>query len=174
MLLGTELNICDYDGNIDMPEKTLAKMDIAIASMHIPCIKPGTKEQNTQAYIKVMENPYVNIIGHPDDARFPVDYLALVQAAKEHGVLLEVNNNSLDPRSTRQGGAKNVETMLRYCMQYETPVVVNSDAHTDMLIANHLYAEKIMESVGFPEELVVNRSVNELKKYLKRYEKISL
>ena len=43
-----------------------------------------------------MKKPYIDIIGHPDDGRYPVDYLALVQAAKEYKILLEVNNNSLD------------------------------------------------------------------------------
>ena len=50
-----------------------------------------------------MKNPYLHIIGHPDDARYEVDYLALVQSAKEHRVLLEVNNNSLDPPMRQTG-----------------------------------------------------------------------
>ena len=67
MLFGVELNILNQDGEVDMEENLLKKMDIVIASMHIPCFKSGTKEENTQTYLKVMENPYVNIIGHPDD-----------------------------------------------------------------------------------------------------------
>ena len=45
LYMGTELNIMDYEGHVDMGEKTLEKMDIVIASMHIPCIKrePGKK-----------------------------------------------------------------------------------------------------------------------------------
>ena len=97
LYMGAELNIMDYEGHVDMGEKTLEKMDIVIASMHIPCIKPGTREENTNAYLEVMKNPYLHIIGHPDDARYEVDYLALVQSAKEHRVLLEVNNNSWIP-----------------------------------------------------------------------------
>ena len=53
--------------------------DVVIASLHIPCIKPGSIEQNTNALIKAMDNPYVNIIGHPDDSRYPVDYEKLVK-----------------------------------------------------------------------------------------------
>ena len=43
----------------------------------------------------VMKKPYVDIIGHPDDGRFPVDYEVLVQTAKETKTLLEINNSSL-------------------------------------------------------------------------------
>ena len=168
LYMGTELNIMDYEGRVDMGEKTLEKMDIVIASMHVPCIKPGTREENTNAYLEVMKNPWVNIIGHPDDGRYPVDYLALVQGAKEHGVLLEVNNNSLDPRGNRRGGPENVRTMLKYCMEYQVPVVLDSDAHVDTLVGFHKYAWEILEETNFPEELVVNRSTEELKKFLHR------
>lgn len=172
LLLGAELNIMDYRGRVDMEEKTLKTMDITIASMHIPCIKPGTREENTNAYLEVMKNPYINIIGHPDDARYEVDYLALVQGAREHGLLLEVNNNSLDPRCTRVGGEENIRTMLKYCQEYQVPVVVNSDAHTDTLVGNHCYGEKIIEDMGFPQELVVNGSVQELKKYVNKFKNL--
>ena len=43
-----------------------------------------------------MKNPCVNIIGHPDDGRYEVDYEALVQGAREYGKVLELNNHSMD------------------------------------------------------------------------------
>ena len=168
LYMGTELNIMDYEGRVDMGEKTLEKMDIVIASMHVPCIKPGTREENTNAYLEVMKNPYLHIIGHPDDARYEVDYLALVQSAKEHRVLLEVNNNSLDPRCGRQGGEENIRIMLKYCREYQAPVIVNSDAHTDTLVGCHDYVQRILDEMGFPEELIVNRNVDEFKKYVNK------
>ena len=66
LLKGIELNILDFDGTIDMDEAVLQRLDLAIASLHMPCIKPGTKKENTQVFLKVMENPYVDIIGHAD------------------------------------------------------------------------------------------------------------
>ena len=58
--MGCEVNIMDYDGNIDLKEYGLKGCDVVIASLHIPCIKPGSIEQNTNALIKAMDNPYVN------------------------------------------------------------------------------------------------------------------
>lgn len=66
VLRGIELNIMDFDGTVDMDEKILSRLDIAIASLHTPCLAPGTKEENTRACLKVMENPLVDILGHPE------------------------------------------------------------------------------------------------------------
>ena len=70
-------------------------------------MKPGTKEENTEAYLNVMKNPYVNIIGHPDDGRYQVDYRALVQGAKDYGKVLELNNHSLEPSCFRRDARDN-------------------------------------------------------------------
>ena len=169
LMLGAELNILDYEGTIDLPEEILEKMDVVIASLHTPCITSGTVEENTRAFLNAMKNPYIDVIGHPDDIRYPVDYKALVYGAKESGKLLEVNNNSLDPRSTRKGGYENYSRMLEYCKECGQPIVVNSDAHVDQLVGNHGYAYQLIQELGFPEELVVNTDVAKLKACLRKY-----
>ena len=72
--MGAELNILDASGNVDLPESVLARLDYAIASIHPPCYSGKTISENTSAYLGVLKNPYIQIIGHPDDGRFPVDY----------------------------------------------------------------------------------------------------
>lgn len=166
LLLGVELNILDYDGTVDLKEEILSNMDVVIASMHIPCIKPGSEAENTRAYLGVMKNPYVDIIGHSEDARYPVDFDALVYGAKEHRKLLEMNNNSLDVRCTRQGGRENYQKILELCKEYKQPIIVNSDAHTDHLVGCHEDAYQLLKEMEFPKELVVDRDVRMLKKYL--------
>lgn len=167
MLMGCELNILDFEGTIDLPERILKQMDIVIASMHTPCMKRGSKEEYTQGYLNVMKNPYVNIIGHPDDSRFSIDYEALVQGAKEYGKILELNNHSLDPKASRVGGRENDMEMLKYCTKYQVPIVVGSDAHVDVLVGNHAHAYHLLEECKFPEELVLNTDVAKFYKYLK-------
>ena len=116
MLFGVELNILDADGTIDLSEALLKEMDLVIASLHLPCFAKGaTKETYTEAYLKVMENPYVNIIGHPDDGRIPVDYEKIVEAAAKYGKILEVNNSSLTPGGFRQNARENQHTILELC-----------------------------------------------------------
>lgn len=165
---GAEVNIMDYQGNLDMEEYLLKTMDVVIASLHHPCIKSGSREENTAAMIGAMKNPYVNIIGHPDDSRYPLDYLALVQAAKEYGVLIELNNNSLHPLGARENPVPNDIEILNHCRNYHVPVILGSDAHTEEDVGNHKFLDILLDAVEFPEELIVNRSVAEYKKYINR------
>lgn len=168
LLMGAELNILDAEGNVDLEERELKNMDITIASLHIPCMKPGTKEENTAAYLNVMKNPYVNIIGHPDDGRYQVDYRALVQGAKDYGKVLELNNHSLEPSCFRRDARENDLEMLKLCMEYQVPVVMDSDAHFDASIGEFQMARSLLEEIDFPEELVLNHSVEMLKKYVNK------
>lgn len=156
VLYGTELNILDYEGHVDLPNEMLKEMDVVLASIHPPCYVSGTAEENTAAYLGAMKNPYVNIIAHPDDSRFPVDYEVLVKAAKEYHVLLEVNNTSLSPLSYRMNGRENYQQLLELCAKYQVPIIVDSDAHVDALVGAHEFALEMLEEMGFPEKLVMN------------------
>lgn len=169
VLHGVELNILDAEGHIDMTERVLSEMDLGIASIHLPCYTSGTRMENTKAYLNVMKNPYVNIIGHPDDGRFPIDYKELVQGAKEHHVLLEVNNSSLLPTSYRGNPKEAYYQMLELCKEYRVPIVMNSDAHLDLTVGNHEQAMSVLEEMEFPQELVVNARPELLKEYLNYY-----
>ena len=168
LLLGSEVNILDARGNVDLPERTLERMDVVIASLHIPCMKPGSKLENTESYLNVMKNPYVNIIGHPDDGRYEIDYEALIQGAKEYGKVLELNNHSMDSECTRENAVENDTVMLNLCKKYQVPVVMDSDAHFDLLIGEFDRARDLLEKLDFPEELVLNRSVDAIRKYVNR------
>ena len=164
LLLGTELNIMNAEGKVDLSEDVLKTLDIAIASIHIPCFRDErTVENVTAAYENVMENPYVDIIGHPDDGRYPVDYEQLAKKAKETGTVLEVNNGSLRPGGFRVDTRKNDLKMLEYCKKYEVPVTMGSDAHMDVDLADYSYALPVIEESHFPEELIVNTSAELLK-----------
>ena len=167
MMFGAEVNIMDPDGTIDLPENVCKELDIVVASIHPPCYGMGrTKEETTRAYVEVMKKPYINIVGHPDDGRFPVDYEVLVKTAKETGTLLEVNNSSLRPNSFREGTRENMTTMLKLCKQYEVPVTTGSDAHVDVDVGNFRYVREVMEACEFPEELVVTTNLDKLLPYL--------
>ena len=167
LLMGAEVNIMDPDGRIDLPEKTCRELDIVIASMHTPCYgKRHTPEENIRAYVEVMKKPYVNIIGHPDDGRFPFDYEILVKTAKETGTLLEVNNSSMRPASSRVGTRENILTMLDLCKQYDVPVTTGSDAHVAVDAGRFNYVSELFEYCNFPEELVVTTDLEKLRPYL--------
>lgn len=159
VLFGAETNIIDYEGTLDMSHRLMEGLDIIIASLHVPCLKPGTKEENTRAYLGAMKNPRVAIIGHPDDSRYPIDYEQLVLAAKEHKVLLELNNSSLTPHSFRMNARENYLQMLSLCKEHQVPIIVDSDAHAEYDIGNFDLALSLLKETEFPHCLVVNTSL---------------
>ncbi|OUP49794.1 phosphatase [Lachnoclostridium sp. An181] len=170
LFFGAELNIMDEKGTLDLPDGLLKELDIVIASIHGPCYgKSRSREENTKAYLNVMQNPYVDIIGHPDDGRFPVCYEDLVKGAKESGKLLEVNNSSLRPNGFRENARENIREMLKYCEKYGACVTFGSDAHVDVDAGNFCYIEQIIDELQFPEELIATTSVEKLKTYLHHF-----
>ena len=169
LYMGEELNIMNEKGEVDLPESTLCQMDLAIASIHGPCYKgERTEEAITAAYLAAMENPLIHIIGHPDDGRYPVDMEQIVYTAKEEHKLLELNNHSLDPSGSRCDARENDIQMLEYCKEYQQPIIMGSDAHCIWDIRNHELAVELIKETNFPEELVVNRSVEEFLQYIRK------
>lgn len=166
LMLGCELNILDFNGKLDLKPFLLKKLDFGIASIHPPCYESGTAAQNTAAYLGAMKNPAVQIIGHPDDGRFPIDYETLVCAAKEEHVLLEVNSSSLHPQCNRVGARENYLRMLELCRRHQVSVILNSDAHCVADVGNHAPAYALLNEIGFPEELVVNTSLEKVAEYI--------
>lgn len=165
-LIGCEANILS-GGTLDLKDSLLKEMDIVIASMHAPCLTPGDIEENTYHYVKIMENPYVHIIGHPDDSTYPVDMEVLVREALKHHKILEVNNSSLKKGSVRKNALCNDRELLKYCLKYGQPVVVGSDAHTACEIGGHQEAYGLFAEIDFPEELVLNSSSQHFSEALK-------
>ena len=94
MLNGTEVDI-KRDGSLDYPDEVLRQFDFVIASVH-----SGWKMEQaamTRRIIKAMQNPWVDAIAHPTGRLigrrepYAVDMEALLHAAAETGVAMEIN-----------------------------------------------------------------------------------
>lgn len=168
MLYGAEANILDLQGTLDLDNTILEHLDYVIASIHKPVKKPGTKAENTQCYIAAMKNPFVRIIGHCDDVKYPVDYLAIVQAAIENHVLLEINESSLRPDGYRGDTRFNDLMILNLCSHYHYPVLLSSDSHGTAHIGEFTCCLDLLKRADMPEELVINYSLEDWKCFLAR------
>lgn len=168
LLLGAEVNIMDPKGGIDLPDSVCEGLDWVIASIHPPCYGlEHSLDENMCAYEAVMKKPYINVIGHPDDGRFPVDYEELVKMAGKTGTLLELNNSSLSPVSYRKDCRENALRMLSYCKKYQVAVTTGSDAHVNVDAGNFKYVREVLEAAEFPEELVVTTDLEKFHSYMK-------
>ena len=162
LILGGELNIIDYEGHVCLDATYYRAMDIRIAGMHSTCYEAGTPAQNMSAILGAIENPWVDIICHPDDGRYGFDYEPIVLAAKKYDTILELNNNALSPRQHRKNSFENYCTMLNLCKKHDVPILISSDAHFDTEIADFRYAEKVLEETRFPKKLIINEHIEDL------------
>lgn len=168
VLNGIEANIYDFKGNIDVSEAIIFKLDYIIASLHSVCIDAGTIAQNTAALIGAMRNPYVKIIGHPDDDNFPLDYEEIVQAAKAEQVALELNNSSLNPLCARAGGEKNIRKLLETCMKHKAMIIMGTDSHYCEEVGRFSDSYRMLKELHFPEELIINTNMDRLSGVINR------
>ncbi len=154
VLRGVEANIMDYTGNLDIEEKWLKKLDVVIASYHDICIAPASKEEHTKGLLAVMENEYVDIIGHPGNPRFEIDIERFVAKAKQKNKLIEINNSSL--YTSRKGSESNCLAIAMEAKRQGARIILGSDAHISFDVGNLAKAYALVKKAGVPEELIMN------------------
>ena len=167
LLKGAEANVLDTEGNLDIPLGLQKDMDMMIASIHRYCYTKKTPTEHTKTWLKVIENPYVTILGHTGHPDYAFDHEAVVEAAKKHKKCIEINNHSF---YVRKGSIENCRKIAECCKKIGTGIVVSSDAHTPFQVGVFDKALELLKEVDFPEDLVVNQSVDYLKKYLRKYQ----
>ena len=165
LLYGCEVNI-QTGGQLSLGRRYLDELDYAIAGIHGFCFENEGVSKNTDSIIKCMEDPKIRFISHPDDGRYPIDFPALVQGAKEYGVALEINNSSLRTPSFRVGCLENYKCMLPLCMEYGVPIIVDSDAHDPAAVGNFALAVKLLDEVDFDDRLILNNDLQKVKDFL--------
>jgi len=156
LLMGSELNILDTSGRLDLDEYHYKFMDIRLAGIHSLCWTPGNKAENTDAVLAAMSNPWVNVITHPGDGTAELDFEALVKASRDSRTVLEINSASLKPYRKKTMAQPNNLEILRLSKKYDVPVILSADAHISFAIADYQYALPLLDEVAFPTELLLN------------------
>ncbi|XAL98175.1 DNA polymerase/3'-5' exonuclease PolX [Phycisphaeraceae bacterium D3-23] len=124
VLAGSEVDILP-DGSLDYPDELLAELDVVVASPHAALSQEPRKA--TARLLKAIQNPYVTIMGHPTGRLvlkregLSPDIDALVKAAADRGVAMEINANHwrLDLRDTH----------ARAALAAGCKLAINTDAH---------------------------------------------
>ncbi|MBQ8636397.1 MAG: phosphatase [Clostridia bacterium] len=163
VLRGAEVNILDLDGTIDMPEDVMAKLDIVVASIHRPAHQGFDGLDHTKAYMNVVENPYIDIVGHSGSPEWKYDYETVVKRAGELGKMIEINANTF---RIRKENIPNCKEIAMTCKKLGTHICVNSDAHYCDLVGRVDAVVELLKEIDFPEELIANRSFETLKKFM--------
>lgn len=159
VLKGVEANITSFGGELDIPEETLDNLEWVIASLHHYVISPAGFQDHTACWMRVAENPRVDLIGHCAAPRFPFDMEPVVKAFRKGHKIVELNNNTL---ASYPQSREDWKRLLGLCREYQVPVAVDSDAHFCTNVGKTPLALAFLEEVGFPQELVINSSMERL------------
>jgi len=165
VLRGVEANILDTAGNIDMPESVLSfYLDLVLAGFHDETGYNGKSiEDNTRAMVAAIQNPYVHIIAHPGNPKYPVDVEKVVRAAKEYNKAIELNSNSF---VVRPGSNTRCDHFAKLAKKYGIWVALNSDAHICYNVGNCEQAINLAVAAGIEESQVLNSSVDRVRQFL--------
>jgi DNA polymerase (family X) len=124
ILHGTEMEI-RADGSLDFPDEALAELDFVIASLHVSLGQP--RQQVTERLLAAINNPHVDMIGHPTGRLLPgrtgadLDMDIILDTAARTGTILEINANPhrLDLRDSH----------AKRAIELGVKLSINTDAH---------------------------------------------
>jgi histidinol phosphatase-like PHP family hydrolase len=159
ILRGCEVDILP-DGSLDLPNEFLEEFDFVVASIHT-----RFGQDNTYRILRAIENPFVNLIGHPTGKAYgsregyPLNMEQIINLAKETGTALELNTFRADLSPE----------MVRKCVEKGALVAIVTDAHAP----SHIRYLKI--GVGLArrgwakkEDILNTRTVEEIKEFVRR------
>lgn len=164
VLKGIEVDILE-DGSLDLPDDVLEKCDVVVASVHSKMNL--SRDKQTKRILKAMDNPHVNIIGHPTCRKIgereglDLNLEKIMEEARERGVFLEINSYP-----------ERMDLPDRYCkMAGETgvKVAISTDAHkTQDLDYVRFGLDNARRGWLKSDDIINTRNWRDLKKLLKR------
>ncbi len=151
LLHGIEVDITAA-GDLALPDEALEKLDIVIAALHASLRQP--REVVTQRLLNAIRNPQVDVIAHPSGRLLPnregadLDWEAVLSAAKEAGVALEIN------ASPSRLDLNDVYT--RRAIELGIPLMINTDAHSPNDLDLAVYGVAVARRAWAGPEVVIN------------------
>jgi len=95
ILAGAEANI-DLEGNLDLSEDVMQKLDLVIGGVHSKLKMP--RKEITDRVVNALSNKYLTILSHPIGRMLnkregsDLDLTEVFEAAKKYGKILEINS----------------------------------------------------------------------------------
>ena len=164
VLCGVECDILE-NATLDLPADVLAQADWVLAVLHYGLNQP--RSQIMDRLLMAIESPVVDCIGHLTGRYIQkrpgadVDVPAVIKAAKQHGVMLEINAHParLDLNDVHAAAAKSAGI----------PIVINTDAHSVAGLDMRIWGIKQARRAGLTKNDVANSlPVDQLLKKLRR------
>ena len=164
VIKGIEANIVDSKGTLDADDSVLSALEFCVASLHMPTYKDEVSvDACTEAYLNMAKNPYVNMIAHSGSPYFKYHYHKVINEFAHMGKVIEINNASIKHKPEFY---PNCVEIAKLCVKYGCRVSVDTDAHFITQLGRADEALAMLSEINFPEELIINSSVENFEKYL--------
>lgn len=151
ILRGIEVDILE-DGTLDLPDETLAELDVVIASPHVKLrLEPAAM---TERMLRAVSSAQVDIVGHPTGRRLgsrpgaTYDFEAVFKAAASNGVAIEID---CDP--ARMDVSPELAKLAAAC---GCRLSLDSDAHAPDELAYVDSGAWMARQAGIGPELLLN------------------
>ncbi len=167
VLRGIEANIISIDGDLDLDRRYLERLDWVAAGLHSDCLESAGVEANTRAMVHAVESGLIDVIVHPGNPRFPLNYDVFMRAVANAGIAIEINNSSLI-LPHRSGSESNCMEIARLAEMHRIPVSLGSDAHSPWQVGLLDSALDLATKCGVREESILNASLDRIYQYLQR------
>jgi putative hydrolase len=95
-----------------------------------------------------------------------VDEVAVVRAAVDAGVALEINNSSLTV--SRAGSLPHCNNIACLAKEYGCKILVGSDSHFAFSVGDFGAAAELLVKNGITPDMVLNTSVEKIEQHLAR------
>lgn len=167
VLLGIEANLRSFDGSIDMRKEEDDYFDVILAGYHKFIWAKNVKEsftyvigsmwrnkfgysdkylqKYTDAYIKAIKSGRIDVITHLNYG-VKTDVKQVAQAAKDYGVILELNGKRISMSDEEVMEIVNIGPKL----------IINSDAHSKERVGDFSVPLSLVERLGIDKKLIVN------------------
>jgi DNA polymerase (family 10) len=151
VLHGVEVNVA-ADGELTIADEVLDQLDYVMADLPDP--NGHTKESYTEAALRVVKHPAVNILSKPMGAYMtsappvPLDMMRLLKAAAETGTVVELDANpsaaALDPAH------------CKLAAQLGVLLAINPNAHRAARLVDYRQGVDIAREMGLECAQIVN------------------
>lgn len=145
---------------------TTGKLDYVIASIHgRDFTRELSESQITQMYLNALSRPEVLMLGHIGRSALSFDVDEILRASKAMHKPVEINEHSFVMPG--EGIVSRCRIIAERCAELDVPVVVSTDAHICCNVGRTGRALEMLESIGFPQELIATADRESFLKTLK-------
>lgn len=172
ILKGIEANVIDlHSGKLDIEEQDVQYFDWIIGSYHKVSDydeKILSRTLLTDLFAKMATNPLINTIGHMERYACGFDIPKIISLMKEQGKVVEIGVAAFNlPNESFQ--KRQLLTIINTCKELSVPICIVSNAHYCDEIGKFDSVVQYLESINFPDGLIINSNKDLLISYINNF-----